>query len=68
MTVVLSFTPCGALLEARRRRAPRARFDREARCWTMDEAEYAAFWMEALSLRRDRMIVVHSVGGRRVAG
>lgn len=67
MAVVLSFTPLPTLLQVRRRTAPDARFDRATRCWTMTEGEYAAFWTAALSARQDRLIVVHTVNGRRRA-
>lgn len=67
MAVELSFTPCPPLLQARRRAAPRARFDGATKRWTMTQAEYAAFWVEAIGARHDRLITVHRVDGRPVA-
>lgn len=61
MVVELSFVPCEPLLHARRRAAPGARFDRLSKRWRMNEGEYAAFWLEAVSQQRDRMITVHTV-------
>lgn len=67
MAVELSFTPCPPLVQARRRAAPRARFDGITKRWTMTQAEYAAFWLEAITARRDQLITVHRVDGQPVA-
>lgn len=66
MAVVLSFKPCPALLQARRQMAPGARFDGASKRWTMSQAEYAAFWLEALTVRCERLVTVHEVDGQSV--
>lgn len=63
MAIVLSFVPCAKLVRARRQAAPHARFDPLSKTWSMSEAEYAAFWLEALTLRHEQRITVHTVNG-----
>lgn len=62
--IELELTPTPTLLEARRRVATRARFNGATRVWSMTEAEYAAFWLEAQRLRLAQHLRVLRVNGR----
>ena len=67
MAIVLSLVrPLPVLLDARRALAPHARFDRRTQRWTMSEAEYARFSVEAVRVQSDHLVPVHEGDGRGV--